>query len=117
MGRQRPRVEWRRASAPSATPQIALITFIVLKLTGVIAWSWWWVLSPIWIGGILLVLAVCALLIGLRWHARRQARSWIDQLGPEGLRDFLAGKADPYTSGGDLGFPDGEGPGASPLGG
>ena len=26
------------------------IAFIVLKLTGVIAWSWWWVLSPLWIG-------------------------------------------------------------------
>lgn len=25
------------------------IVFIVLKLTGYIAWSWWWVLSPIWI--------------------------------------------------------------------
>lgn len=25
------------------------IVFIVLKLTGVIAWSWWWVLAPIWI--------------------------------------------------------------------
>ncbi len=25
------------------------IAFIVLKLCGVIAWSWWWVLSPIWI--------------------------------------------------------------------
>lgn len=25
------------------------ITFIVLKLTDVIAWSWWWVLSPFWI--------------------------------------------------------------------
>lgn len=25
------------------------IAFIVLKLTGYIAWSWWWVLSPIWI--------------------------------------------------------------------
>jgi hypothetical protein len=23
------------------------IAFIVLKLCGVIAWSWWWVLSPI----------------------------------------------------------------------
>ena len=26
------------------------IAFIVLKLTGVIDWSWIWVLSPIWIG-------------------------------------------------------------------
>ena len=25
------------------------ILFIGLKLTGYIAWSWWWVLSPIWI--------------------------------------------------------------------
>lgn len=25
------------------------IVFIVLKLCKVIAWSWWWVLSPIWI--------------------------------------------------------------------
>ncbi len=25
------------------------IAFIVLKLTGYIAWSWWWVLAPIWI--------------------------------------------------------------------
>ena len=25
------------------------IAFIVLKLTGYIAWSWWWVLSPVWV--------------------------------------------------------------------
>jgi len=25
------------------------IVFITLKLTGHIAWSWWWVLSPLWI--------------------------------------------------------------------
>ena len=25
------------------------ILFIGLKLGGVIAWSWWWVLAPIWI--------------------------------------------------------------------
>lgn len=25
------------------------IAFIVLKLCHVIEWSWWWVLSPIWI--------------------------------------------------------------------
>ena len=25
------------------------IVFITLKLTGTIAWSWWWVLSPLWI--------------------------------------------------------------------
>ena len=30
-----------------------LITFLVLKLTHVINWSWWWVLSPLWIGFII----------------------------------------------------------------
>lgn len=25
------------------------LLFIGLKLTGNIAWSWWWVLSPLWI--------------------------------------------------------------------
>lgn len=32
------------------------IVFITLKLTDFIDWSWWWVLSPIWISLILLVL-------------------------------------------------------------
>ena len=26
------------------------IAFITLKLCNVIAWSWWWVLAPLWIG-------------------------------------------------------------------
>lgn len=42
------------------------ITFIVLKLCNVIAWSWWWVLSPLWIGIpaiIILVLALAAIVV------------------------------------------------------
>lgn len=34
-------------SVPAA--DLLLVAFVVLKLTGVIDWSWWWVLSPIWI--------------------------------------------------------------------
>ena len=34
------------------------IAFIVLKLCGVINWSWWWVLAPLWIP-ILLVVVIC----------------------------------------------------------
>jgi len=110
-------VQWGKQSGLSLAFHIALVTLIVLKLTGVITWSWWWVLSPIWIGGILLVLGVCALLIGLRWHADRQARLWMDQLGSEWLREFVAGKAGPDASGGDPGLQDGGGQGASPPGG
>ncbi len=41
------------------------IVFIVLKLTGFIAWSWWWVLSPLWISVLLFVavFAVCGAII------------------------------------------------------
>lgn len=28
---------------------ILFIVFLVLKLTGNIDWSWWWVTSPLWI--------------------------------------------------------------------
>lgn len=31
------------------------ILFIALKLTGVIAWSWLWVLAPIWIPFVIVV--------------------------------------------------------------
>lgn len=39
------------------------IVFIVLKLLGIITWSWVWVLSPIWIYAILVVLLVVVLII------------------------------------------------------
>ena len=43
---------------------LLLVAFIVLRLCGVIAWSWWWVLSPLWIPlGILGVIGVIALAI------------------------------------------------------
>lgn len=43
------------------------IVFIVLKLVGVIDWSWLWVLSPLWIGlAIALLIFVVGLIIALR---------------------------------------------------
>lgn len=39
------------------------ILFIGLKLTNVIAWSWIWVLSPIWISISILLLIVALFLI------------------------------------------------------
>ena len=28
---------------------ILFVVFLVLKLTGTIDWSWWWVTAPLWI--------------------------------------------------------------------
>ena len=45
-------------------PTILLIIFVALKLTHIITWPWLWVLSPIWIYGILmLILFVITLII------------------------------------------------------
>lgn len=51
------------------------VAFIVLKLCNVINWSWWWVLSPLWIPlAIVLVVALVCLLfkafIAIRIHRR-----------------------------------------------
>lgn len=46
-----------------------LIVLIVLKLTGVIAWSWWWVLAPLWIVGIIVLTFLCLLVAGI-WSSR-----------------------------------------------
>lgn len=36
--------------------EVILVIFVILKLTKVINWSWWWVLSPVWIGLIVVIL-------------------------------------------------------------
>lgn len=46
------------------------IVFIVLKLCGVIAWSWWWVLGPTWIPLSLVALFVM-FVIGVKLYYRR----------------------------------------------
>ncbi len=45
-------------------PGVLFIAFLVMKLTGVIDWSWWWIVSPIW--GVLVVGFVIGLIKELR---------------------------------------------------
>jgi hypothetical protein len=40
------------------------VVFVVLKLTGHIDWSWWWVLSPWWIS---FALAGVVILLVIAW--------------------------------------------------
>lgn len=45
---------------------VLTIVFVVLKLVGVITWSWWWVLSPLWISfGLWLIVALIIFLIAV----------------------------------------------------
>jgi len=41
---------------------VLTLIFIVLKLCGVIKWSWIWVLSPMWIG---ILVAIILVIIGV----------------------------------------------------
>lgn len=40
---------------------LTFIVFLVLKLTGVIDWSWWWVTAPLWINAILVIVVLSIL--------------------------------------------------------
>lgn len=44
------------------------ILFIALKLTNFITWSWWWILSPLWIPLIIVILIIffCALFVAFK---------------------------------------------------
>lgn len=56
---------------------LLFIVFLVLKLTGVITWSWWWVTAPLW-GGLAIALAFIVLgllfaliAVGVKYLAER----------------------------------------------
>lgn len=53
------------SSSSSGIGFVGLLTivFIVLKLIGKITWSWWWVLSPLWISAGLVLLILLGILI------------------------------------------------------
>lgn len=46
--------------------EVLAIVFVVLKLTGIITWSWWIVLAPVLIP--LAILLICFLGVGLIYY-------------------------------------------------
>lgn len=73
------KVEVRSGSSIGFMGALCLV-FIVLKLCGVIAWSWWWVLAPMWAPLVLVVaaglLALCGavIILGVMWLVQ-----WVKQ--------------------------------------
>lgn len=60
----------RRVSVGLGFTEVLFLVFLVLKLTGTIGWSWWYVTAPLW-GPLALVAAIAALAFGvaalIRW--------------------------------------------------
>ena len=55
----------KQASGGISFTGLLTIIFIILKLCGIITWTWWWVLSPLWISAILwVILIIIVLLVG-----------------------------------------------------
>jgi hypothetical protein len=54
--------ESRSNSGGSISSTLLFIAFLVLKLTHVIDWSWWWVAAPLWIP---LAMVLLIIVIGL----------------------------------------------------
>lgn len=50
------------------------VAFIVLKLTGFINWTWFWVLSPIWMP--IVVFIVILVIIGIVWLINKWRKKW-----------------------------------------
>ena len=46
---------------------VLFVVFLVLKLTGVITWSWWWVTAPLWIPCALSAVVLIIVLIITIW--------------------------------------------------
>ncbi len=56
---------------------VLFIVFLVLKLTGNIDWSWWWVTSPLWLPfGIAIGIGVIILFITLTFALLGRKVDW-----------------------------------------
>ena len=56
-----------RSGRSGIDPIVALtLVLVVLKATGLISWSWLWVLSPIWLTFLFFVAIFSAILVGGR---------------------------------------------------
>lgn len=50
------------------------VVFIVLKLVGVIDWSWWWVLLPFWITLGLAILILLGMYCYYIWNKKKRKK-------------------------------------------
>lgn len=44
-----------QTSSGLSLPVVVFVVFLILRLSGVISWSWWWVTSPLWIVAAIIV--------------------------------------------------------------
>jgi len=47
--------------------EVMLVVFIILKLTHLIAWSWWYVMMPLWLTSLIVMagLIIALIIVGI----------------------------------------------------
>lgn len=81
-----------KSSRGSSFLILLFVVFLVLRLTGVIDWSWWWVTSPLWLpaalvlGGLLL-----AAVLGLTTY--KVVASVLRKRGAQASEGWWSGRA------------------------
>lgn len=61
----------KKTSSGLGLLDVLAVVFIVLKLLGVITWSWVWVLSPIWIQLVIVEIVFIVILIKDPWLLKK----------------------------------------------
>ena len=54
-------------------PGLLTVAFIVLKLTKVITWSWWWVLAPMWVPlSIITIVGIGTIIVAINQYLNKK---------------------------------------------
>lgn len=61
----------KKTSSGLGPLDVLVVIFIVLKLLGVITWSWVWVLSPIWIQLVIVAIVFIVILVKDHWSLKK----------------------------------------------
>lgn len=61
----------KKTSSGLGLLDVLAVIFIVLKLLGVITWSWVWVLSPIWIQLVIVAIVFIVILVKDHWLLKK----------------------------------------------
>ena len=70
--------------------RVLFLIFLVLKLTGLIDWSWWWVTAPLWgtVAVVLLIILVMVMVAAFvnRWPRKKRGGAGLRSVRPRFLR-------------------------------
>lgn len=77
-------------------PLFVFLVFLILKITHVIDWSWWWVTCPLWIAALYIIFwVIIAVLTQViinfirETKAVRESREWLNsKMGPALIWDY-----------------------------